>query len=189
MHAQMWLSVFRVPDSGQADRPPGVYGAAFVSYEQGSPLLCRELLVARLVDPRRRVVTITDIWVDSRASRDGGRSLWAIPKELAGFDVDERHLGPTSHTDLAARAQGRALATAEFAALPGASLVRTPYSAWTSQRRDGSRHEVRTSLHGSARGLPALATWEFATDGPLGWLAGRRPLVSFRLRDVRLTFG
>ena len=82
MHGQLWLSLFRVREGDHPDRPAGVYGAALVSYEQPSPLTYSELLVARPVEKK---VTITDIWVDSADSRDGGRELWAIPKDLCDF--------------------------------------------------------------------------------------------------------
>lgn len=189
MRAQMWLSVFRVPDTGRDDRDPGLYGAAFVSYEEGSALTYRELVVARLLDARRRTLRITDIWVDSEESLRGGRSLWAIPKELATLDVEDRRLGPAAHTSFTAADadRGREMASGRFASAPGAALLRTPYSAVASQPGDGGT--VRTPMRGSARTLPALAAWNFAADGPLGFLHGRRPLVSFRLRDMRLTFG
>ena len=191
LSAQMWLSVFRLGPAAGADpeHPPGVYGAAFVSYEEPGPLTYRELLVARLLDGRHRRVRITDIWVDSVASRDGGRVLWAIPKELAELDLEETRVGPTAHTSFAARVRGTAVASGQFAAAPGAALVRTPFGATTSQLRDGTGPEVVTPLRGSARTLPALGTWDFAADGPLAFLHGRRPLVSFRLSDVRLRFG
>ena len=55
----------------------------------GQRLTYHELLVARLVRAGRSAhVRITDIWVDSPASRDGGRSLWAIPKHLADLPLD-----------------------------------------------------------------------------------------------------
>ena len=188
MNAQMWLSIFRVRDTGRPDRPDGTYGAAFVSYEEGSPLTYLELLVARLVDLKAQQVRITDIWVDSEESLAGGRSLWAIPKDLAKLALDDRRLGPTSHTEFAGHVDGQEVATGQFAALPGAALLRAPFKATTSQlREDGS--EVVTSMAGSAKTLPALGTWEFAADGPLGFLHGRSPLVSFRLTDLRLTFG
>lgn len=183
----MWLSLFHVRDTGREDRPPGVYGAAFVSYQEGSPLTYLELLVARLLDPRRRQVRVTDIWVDSATSMEGGRSLWAIPKDLAKLDVDDRRLGPTSYTELSADLDGQPVASARFAGLPGASLLRTPFAAATSQLRDGA--EVVTPMTGSARTFPALASWEVDPDGPIGFLHGRRPVASFRLTDLRLTFG
>ena len=188
MNAQMWLSVFRVRNTGRPDRPDGTYGAAFVSYEEGSPLTYLELLVARLVDAKARQVTITDIWVDSAESVAGGRSLWAIPKDLAKLELDDTRVGPTSHTAFAGHLDGRAIASGQFAALPGAALLRAPFKATTAQRReDGS--EAVTTLAGSSKTFPALASWEFEADGPLGFLHGRRPLASFRLTDVRLRFG
>ena len=188
MNAQMWLSVFRVPDTGRPDPPGGVYGAAFVSYEEGSPLTYLELLVARMVDLKARKVRITDIWVDSEESLAGGRSLWAIPKDLAKLELSDRRLGPTSHTEFAGHADGREIASGQFAGLPGASLLRAPFHASASQLREGDT-EVVTSMTGSAKTLPALASWDFAADGPLGFLHGRRPVASFRLTDLRLTFG
>jgi acetoacetate decarboxylase len=188
MNAQMWLSLFRVSDTGRADRPNGVYGAAFVTYEEGSPLTYLELLVAHLVDARGRKVRITDIWVDSEESLAGGRSLWAIPKDLAKLELSDRRLGPTSYTEFAGHADGREIASGQFAGLPGAALVRTPFHAATSQLRQGGS-EVVTSMTGSSKTFPALASWDFAADGPLGFLHGRRPVASFRLTELRLTFG
>ena len=188
LSAQMWLSVFRVGESGRADRPPGVYGAAFVSYEEPGPLTYRELVVARMLDARRRRLRITDVWVDSATSRDGGRVLWAIPKDLAELELEETRVGPTSHTAFAARVDGVEVAAGQFAGAPGAALLRTPFGATASQLRD-SGAEVVTSIRGSARTLPALGSWDFAAAGPLGFLHGRRPVVSFRMSDVRLTFG
>jgi acetoacetate decarboxylase len=194
MNAQMWLSLFRVRDSGRADRPDGLYGAALVSYEQGSPLTYLELLVARLLDARARQVRITDIWVDSAESMAGGRSLWAIPKDLAELELDDRRLGPTAHTEFAGRMGGQEIASGAFASLPGAAMVRAPFRAAAAQVRPGAgaghpAAEVVTPMAGSARTLPALGSWEFAADGPLGFLHGRAPLTSFRLTDVRLRFG
>jgi acetoacetate decarboxylase len=165
-----------------------VYGAAFVSYEEPGPLHYRELVVARLLDARRRRLRITDIWVDSETSRDGGRVLWAIPKDLADLDLDETRVGPTAHTSFAGRVAGTEVASGQFAGAPGAALLRTPFGATTSQLR-ASGEEVRTPIRGSARTLPAMGSWDFAPDGPLGFLHGRRPVVSFRMSDVRLTFG
>jgi acetoacetate decarboxylase len=188
LSAQMWLSVFRVGDTGRDDRPAGTYGAAFVSYEEPGPLTYRELVLARLLDTRKRRLRITDIWVDSVESRDGGRALWAIPKHLADLDLEQTRVGPSTHTAFAARVDGVEIAAGQFAASPGAALVRVPFAVTTSQVRDDA-HEVRTPIRGSARTLPAWATWDLAPGGPLGFLHGRRPVISFSLSDVRLTFG
>ena len=75
----MWLSLFAVP-RGTPHRPAGLYGAAFVDYREDGVLSYQELLVARAVrDGAVPRVSITDIWVNSPTSRDGGRSLWAMP--------------------------------------------------------------------------------------------------------------
>ena len=184
--AQMWLSVFAVRESGRPDRPAGVYGAAFVDYT--GVLAYHELLVARLHDPVRRRVRVTDIWVDSVASRDGGRALWAIPKQLADLPLRSSGYGPATRTSFGAVADGRHVASGAFVSVPGAALVRAPLAMATSQQRsDGT--EVVTGFGGSARPVPCRASWRFDPDGPLGFLHGRRPMVSLLLRDARLTFG
>src|SRR5688500_19005620 len=96
LRGTMWLSVFPVRSSGTPRRPAGLYGAAFVDYAEGGVLAYQELLVARLVrDGAVPRVHICDIWVDSAPSRDGGRALWAIPKELADLHRSDRSPGPS----------------------------------------------------------------------------------------------
>jgi acetoacetate decarboxylase len=202
MRAQVWMSLFSVRSSGRPDRPGGVYGAAFVDYEPGSELTYHELLVARLVRAGRSAhVRITDIWVDSAISRDGGRSLWAIPKHLADLPLDRGAVGPVERTSFSGVAGGQHLATARFTTLPGAAMVRMPFATSTSQLRDGGTGEpagpvdspgdelVVSPFTGSHRGVPSRASWTFDPDGPLGFLHGRRSLASFRLKDTRLNFG
>ena len=202
MRAQVWMSLFAVRSSGRPDRPSGVYGAAFVNYEPGSELTYHELLVARLVRAGRSAhVRITDIWVDSPTSRDGGRSLWAIPKHLADLPLDSGAVGPVERTSFSGVADGQHLATARFTTLPKAAVVRMPFATSTSQLRDpgtgepagpveGASDEVVVSpFTGSHRGVPSRARWTFDASGPLGFLHGRRPVASFRLRDTKLNFG
>lgn len=104
MHGSLWLTVLRLgrPGAGaDGPRPAGIYGAAFVSYGEGSVLTYSELLLARALrrgEGRGRRFTITDIWVDSPASMVGGRELWAIPKGLCDFDLDSARRGPVSST-------------------------------------------------------------------------------------------
>jgi hypothetical protein len=196
------MSLFSVRSSGRPDRPGGVYGAAFVDYEPGSELTYHELLVARLVRAGRSAhVRITDIWVDSATSRDGGRSLWAIPKHLADRPLDRGAVGPVERTSFSGVAGGQHLATARFTTLPGAAVLRMPFATSTSQLRDAGTGEpagpvdspgdelVISPFTGSHRGIPSRASWTFDADGPLGFLSGRRPLASFRLRDTQLNFG
>ena len=187
MRGHMWLSLFSVR-TGTSERPAGLYGAAFVDYVEGSVLTYRELLVARLVrDGMVPRVHVTDIWVDSPASREGGRSLWAIPKDLAELHVVERGAGPTLRASCDANINGSPVAAARFTAAR-AALLRTPFRFTTSQvREDGER--VVTPVSGTSRNMPVHGRWDFGTDGPLAWLSGRTPVASFRLGDVRMTFG
>lgn len=184
----MWLSLFPVR-TGTPDRPAGFYGAAFVDYRDGGVLTYRELLVARLVrdDALLPRVQVTDIWVDSEPSRDGGRSLWAIPKDLAELHVLDRSQGPATRTSCDANVTGSPVAAARFTGARVPSL-RTPFRFSVAQEReDGTR--VVTPVSGSSRNLPVLGRWDFGADGPLAWLHGRTPVASFRLGDFRLTFG
>ncbi|MGW4115932.1 acetoacetate decarboxylase family protein [Actinosynnema sp. NPDC004786] len=65
-----------------------VVGTAFVDYRPPG-MAYHEVLAAVLVRRGPRVgVSITHIWVDSEASRAGGRELWGIPKERAAFEWD-----------------------------------------------------------------------------------------------------
>ena len=187
LYAQSWLSVFVLRRPGRADRPAGVYAAAFVDYQDRGVLAYHELLVARLLrDGRSPRVRVTDIWVDSPESLAGGRSLWAIPKQPAVWPLQDRPFGPAARTRFSGVTDGRHLASATFTSLPGAAFLRTPFAAaLTQQREDGS--PVVTSFGGSARVLPCHGSWLFG--GPLSFLRGHRPVVSLRLRDVRLRLG
>ena len=197
MQGQMWLTLFRSRGLG-AERPAGLYGVALVDYQPGSVLTYGELLVAR---PHRvrserdkgRHVTVTDIWVDSQESLEGGRALWAIPKDLAVFDwsaggtragVDATVSLPT-HSP-ATSGPGQVIASAEFSA-PRLLLPRVPFSGSTWQERDGS--SVVARLTGSSRTFPVRGRWTFDADGPLAWLRQARPLASVVMRDFRMSFG
>lgn len=187
MRGQMWLSVFAVR-SGTSERAPGLYGAAFVDYTEGSVLTYRELLLARLVlDGAVPRVHITDIWVDSEASRDGGRSLWAIPKDLAELHVSSGGAGPVVRASGDANLNGSAIAAARFTA-PRVPSLRTPFRFTVAQTRDDGT-PVLTPVSGSSRNVPVRGRWDFGAAGPLAWLHGRQPVASFRLGDFALTFG
>src|SRR3954449_8724386 len=116
MIGSMWLSVFRLGSAVDERHPAGVYGAAFVTYEEGSQLTYHELVVTRVLkdEERGRAVTSPDIWVDSPESRAGGRELWAIPKELCDFTYDSSHTGPLTTTEWSATAARTPIATARF---------------------------------------------------------------------------
>ena len=190
LRGQLHASVFVLPVGDvPAELPPGyrpvrlgrfgIVGTAWVSYEPGGVLSYRELMATLLVRRGLRIrPTIVRIWVDSEASRDGGRALWGIPKELARFELDGDRF--------AARADEGPLAAGRIRPrlrLPG----RLPVRFSVVQRLDGAAKvsPVRT------RATVVLARATFAADpaGPLGFLAGRRPLASFSLADFRMRFG
>ena len=195
MVGQLWLSIFKLREQVDSDagvRPAGTYGAAFVSYEQGSPLTYSELLVARLVDAGTygKCVSITDIWVDSPASVAGGRELWAIPKGLCDFDLESSHRGPLSSTDWSATLGRAPIASASFTDVSKA-MVRIPFkgTTWQPGIEDTAGEERSAVLQGSSKALPCRGRWDFAADGPLGWMRGARQLASFRQADFRMSFG
>jgi hypothetical protein len=192
MVGQLWLSIFRLRTPVDALRPAGTYGAAFVSYEPGSPLTYSELLVARLADTtgHGKCVSITDIWVDSPASVAGGRELWAIPKGLCDFDLETSHRGPVSTTEWSASFARSPIASASFTDISRA-MVRIPFkgTTWQPGIEDTDGQERTAVLQGSSKALPCRGRWDFAADGPLGWLRGARQVASFRQADFRMSFG
>jgi hypothetical protein len=169
LRGQLWLSVFALPRSALPDLPEVVrplvlgrrvlVGAAWVRYEPGGTLEYRELLSAVLL---RNGVSVVDIWVDSVASRDGGRALWGIPKELADIAIPESVTGIP---------------------VPGRwPVVMSLVQAFG----DGAR---RTPVRGTTRVRLRRAAWRVPADGRLGYLAGHRPLWTVMLQDFRLRFG
>ena len=192
MVGSLWLTLFRVRDAVDDLRPAGVYGAAFVSYEEGSPLNYHELLVARPLstDAYGRRVTITDIWVDSPASVAGGRELWAIPKGLCDFTFESSHTGPLTTTEWTAGLGRTPIATARFRDVSRAAL-RLPFKGgtWQPGIEDTDGEERTATLQGSSKALPARAHWDINPAGPLGWLADARQLASFRQAAFRMSFG
>jgi hypothetical protein len=154
----------------------GIVGAAFFVYEQPSPLTYNEIMATVLVRDGWRVrVSITHIWVDSEASRDGGRDLWAIPKQLADFDV-------VLHASYSAQGIG-SLVLRRVRRLPWM----LPAGFTIAQDQHGSL--LVSPVAGRMRLGTASARWSFAADGPLGFLHGRRPLLTLVAWPFRLMFG
>ncbi|GAA2510764.1 acetoacetate decarboxylase [Winogradskya humida] len=178
LQGQLYLSVFLLPARGLPALDPGLrpvtvagrvpVGAAWVDYEPGGVLDYRELLTAVLLRGRRQ--TITHIWVDSPASRDGGRALWAIPKDLAVLKVSP----PLAVAETIASATIR----------PGRRLPGRWPTPLTVVQKD-----ITTRVRGRAAVRATRITWDVDEAGPLSWLAGRRPLFSLTLADFRLRFG
>jgi hypothetical protein len=181
MHLSAWLvpvstaPAVDVPDvrvlrlAGRA-----VVAAAWVVYEPGSDLEYRELMVTVLVRQGWRVrPSVTAIWVDSPASRAGGRELWGVPKELARFQVD----GTSMEMAVDDRRVGVTTALA-------GSLGRWPVRFSIAQRLAGRLAVTPVAVR--ARVRRSRTTW----DGDLpGVPTSRRPLLGLSLTDVRMRFG
>lgn len=155
---------------------------AFVRYEPGSVLSYDELLVAVIARRGfRPITTIPQIWVDSPASVQGGRTLWGIPKHLATF---EQTWGGTITG--AATADGVPLASVRATQglrIPGWRRVPLP---------NGHRLDGRTTfadVQALGRLHLARATWEIPAESPLAWITRGRPSVSLALRDMAIRFG
>lgn len=158
----------------------GIAAAAFFVYEEPSPLTYNEIMSTVLVRKGwRPLVSITKIWVDSEASRDGGRALWAIPKDLADFGVraNSTYVASEGETTIGALDVHRARA------LP----VSLPVGFSVAQDRDGEL--LVTPVRGRGRLGVARAGWTFNADGPMGYLAGRRAFLTLALRSFRVVFG
>ncbi len=157
----------------------GIVGTAWVEYEPGGVLSYREIMATLLVRHGWRLMpTIVRIWVDSEQSRDGGRALWGIPKDLASFEF--------AGGRLSARDEQGGIAT-------GTVRVR-----FTLPRRWPVAFSVVQWLDGAAKVSPihstatiSLSTTTFDPDpvGPLSFLVGQRPWLSFSLRHFRMSFG
>lgn len=191
---QLYASVFLVPPAELpadvlAELPRGhrafrigrrtVIGLAWVDYQPGGVLTYREVLAAVLVRRGLRVApTIVRIWVDSEASLAGGRALWAIPKDLARLEVQGGRFA--ADTDAGPIGFGAARVRA---ALPG----RWPVRFRVAQHRGAT--PVISPVRATGRVAFTSAAVHLHGDGPLGFVAGLRPVVSFALRDFRMLFG
>jgi len=190
LRGQLYASAFLVPLADvPVDIPTGceavrigrygVVGVAWVDYGPDGVMQYRELMATLLVRQGLRLMpTITHIWVDSPSSRDGGRALWGIPKELAEFDFDGANLsardavGPLAHGTVS-----------RLVALPGRWPTGFRVAQWLGGKPKFSPVRSRSTVEVSR------ATFVADASGPLAFLAGRRPFASFTLRDFRMCFG
>ncbi|GIF04029.1 acetoacetate decarboxylase family protein [Actinoplanes siamensis] len=198
LRGQMYLSVFLVPMRavpplpevlGAAARPlsfggRAAVGAAWVDYQPGGVLHYRELLTAVLVRERARPrVSITGIWVDSVASREGGRRLWGIPKELAEFTLD----GDDDLVDATAATPDGAPIGSTLIRLRRRLPGRFPLGLQVAQELGGQ--VKRTPVRGRGGLRTTHAVWRPDPAGPLAHLAGRRPVLNLAVTDFWLVFG
>jgi hypothetical protein len=156
-----------------------VMGAAWVEYAPGGVLHYNELLAAVLTRAGLRPrVTITHIWVDNVASRDGGRALWGIPKDLARFDFTAD--GAQAETDDGVLAEAT---LSRGSALPG----RWPIGFRVVQSLGG---QAKTSpVRAKARVRLGRSRWTIPPGSPLAFLSQRRPLLTATAEDFDMSFG
>jgi hypothetical protein len=185
----MLLPAERLPATPDGFRPlikagRGVVIAGWVDYQGGSILRYGELLVAVVGHASRGLTaTVTHMWVDSPASRAGGRELWGYPKELADFDL---RIGPSGTASARLARGGPELARGTFHATIGLPM-RVTVNGGTVQPLGGELIDVRAAF--KSRPTLGRGTFNPAPDGPLAFLAGARTLVSLGLRDFHFTFG
>jgi hypothetical protein len=190
LRGDLHASVLLVPaDRVPLDLPPrcravrvagrAVVGLVWVDYRPGGVLSYRELMATALVRRGAHIMPhIVAIWVDSAESRAGGRALWGIPKELAEFTVADGRFAAVDEKGGIARAEVR-----RRAAVPG----RWPLRFSVVQRLAGAAKISPVRSRG--RLALAHAAVDVDPDGPLGFLAGVRPLLSASLTGFEMCFG
>jgi Acetoacetate decarboxylase (ADC) len=161
----------------------GLVVAGWVDYQGGSILRYGELLAAVAGRWAGGVsATVTHMWVDSPASRAGGRELWGYPKELASFELAIDPSGSARACD----PDGVELARGTFATLV-TSPWRVSIRGGTVQPLDGRLAAVRAIL----RSQPALGRGSISAPAgsPLAFVNDARTLLSLGMRDFEFTFG
>jgi len=191
------VSAWRVPTRELPPAPSGLAYAAigdttlvltiWAAYEPGGTLVYNELAVAAMVRGTgvlAPVGSVTHIWVDDERSVAGGKELWAIPKKLGDFVVEPQ----TNNREFAARLTTGSGPVASVTFEPNMSLPGQPSaSGFVVQQNDYGL--LRTRCRGRGRLVTGRASWDFDASGPLGFLHGRTPLFSLRIRDLQASFG
>jgi hypothetical protein len=126
-------------------------------------------------------VTVLRIWVDTKASLEGGRKLWHIPKNLAvfSFDPDDGFHGTVT-------AGGREQASYRFVprwSVPGRwpSRIAVQQDAGAGRRRTISSMSGRIQIGRGHLSVP--------DDGELAFLNRGSPTAHLALRDFTALFG
>jgi hypothetical protein len=179
----------RLPSTPDGFRPLVVAGrglviVGWVDYRAGSILHYDELLAAVVGRwSGGLTATVTHMWVDSPASRAGGRELWGYPKELADFELAIDPSGTARATD---SESGAELAHGSFRA-----LVTSPRAlgaaGGTVQPMPGGLVAVRALF----RSRPSVGRGSFTAPpgSPLAFVTDARKLISLGMRDFHFTFG
>jgi hypothetical protein len=145
-------------------------GLMLADYDATATLRYRELIVfsgLALLGTRPAFV-VSHIYVDSEASRQGGRAIWGLPKELARFDVRSGRVD-IRHDD------GRALASIALRTRRRSAPI--PLIAPVLGTLDGAA--ARTVAAGRMRAALGSAAVDVAPESPFAALrvGGRAPAL------------
>lgn len=189
--AHSYVGLYLLP-AGRLPAPPsqatkpitlfgrGIVAAAIFVYEEPSPLTYNEIMSTMLVRRGwRPLVSISRIWVDSEASRDGGRALWAIPKDIA-------HFGVHPHSSYVASEGENTIGSLDVHSAKVVPIT-VPVGCSVAQDRDGEL--LITTVRGRGHIGVAKAHWAFNPGGPLDYLADQRVLLTLVLRPFRIVIG
>lgn len=162
---------------------------AFVEYSESQVGPYRELLFipGTFRFGKRRLPSITKIYVSTRASVDNGRRNWGIPKELADFEVDD---GRDGVKRVSMRVDGVTAVELWFRhsslSLPFSTRL-LPDSMFTlGQVLGGQTFEVTPTARGLAQRAKVLHAW--SEPGMFCELAADRVGGAARLSKVELQF-
>jgi hypothetical protein len=160
-----------------------------VDYRQGSSLVYHELLGGVAVKSKNGlglIFHVTHMRVDDTSSRQAGRELWGMPKELARFHYNYSQGQRTFEASVRDEA-GHTLATGDFSSIIGLPrLVRVPMPFPTLQLINAQPHHIAATFWSALQlcrgGMRIPADSELATLG----VVGRKPLLSFAGLGFRL---
>jgi hypothetical protein len=164
-----------------------LFFAVWARYLPGGTLAYDELAAGVLVQNAGVLPpagTLHHVWVSEPAAAAGGLALWRVPKRTGYFDMGG-DLGAGVFAG-SLTTQGRPVATLRFArrfAIPVALLL----PGFVVQAAEGG--PLRTRCRARGQLMLGHADWDFAKDGPLSFLRGKRPLFSARLAAMRMSFG
>jgi hypothetical protein len=174
-HGRAWVQPYLV-DAGDVSLPAGFRAVtslgkavgflALIEYTPPSPLVYAELawLPFLVSAAGQKGLYIAKMYVDSKDSLEGGREIWAIPKQLARFDI--RNDAATVDTE-----DGAHLELALYRRGPALSLKA---GAGTLQPKDGGvvRFRGTGTAKTSSGGLSVTASR--GMDSWLAWRGARR---------------